>query len=599
MLKESNIYKLRHSLAHVLGQAVLEFFPDANLGFGPPIETGFYYDFDFGEQMIKNEDLKKIEKQMRKIIGQKQEFHYEEMNGQQALEYLKNYKKGRENYKITNVENLIERGVEKFSFYTNGSFLDLCEGPHVANTGELPAKAFKLDRISAAYWLGNEKNPSLTRIYALCFETNQELKDFIQKRELAKKFSHQKLGRELELFDFNDLVGKGLPLWLPKGTIIRDEIQRYAENMEFKYGYERVHTPHLAKEELYLMSQHLPAYKDSMFPAINDNEGNSWYLKPMNCPHHHLIFSHGMKSYRQLPYRLAEYGTCYRYEKSGELSGLLRVRCMTMNDGHIYLKKEQLKEEFRRIMEMYLEFYETFKLKNYSFRLSIRGEENKAKFKGDSALWDEAESFLEEILKELKVDYYVGDGEAAFYGPKIDIQFKNLMGREETVSTIQVDYLSAKNFKLKFVDEDGSEQEPIIIHRAPLSTHERFISFLVEYYGGAFPTWCSPTQVVLLPVNDAVMPYCQEIEQAMKEKKYRVIIDDSSNSFGKKIRVHTVNKVPNILIIGEKEHEERSVTIRRYGQQEQEYLKLEDYFINLSEEIEQRIMLRTPMGSII
>ncbi|NQZ56331.1 MAG: threonine--tRNA ligase [Lentisphaeraceae bacterium] len=599
----STLYKIRHSMAHVLAQAVKKIYPKAKLGFGPPTDTGFFYDFDFEEENFEEASLKKIEKEMKKIISQKQEFIYSETDANGAVDRLTELGEG--DYKIENVRNLEGRGVSKFTFYDNGTFADLCEGPHVAHTGELPVKGFKLDRVAGAYWLGSEKNKQLTRIYALCFETNEELKAFAERRKKAEQFDHKKLGKELDLFHFDDKVGKGLPLWLPNGTIIRDEIENYAKEMEFKYGYKRVSTPHIAKEELYLTSGHLPHYADSMFPPMEVKDADSdectekFYLKAMNCPHHHLIYNARPHSYKDLPLRLAEYGTCYRYEKSGELSGLIRVRCMTMNDAHIYMTLDQFEEEFRNTVKMYMEFYETFKLTEYSFRLSVRDDSDK--FVGDPAVWAMAEKLLAKVMDELELDYFIGEGEAAFYGPKIDIQFKNLMGREETVSTIQVDFQSAseEKFALKYIDSDGAEKEPVIMHRAPLSTHERFISFITEYYGGAYPTWCAPVQVCMLPITDDFFPYAQELADELHANMVRVEIDKSSNSFGKKIRTNTMRKIPILLIMGEQEVNDGTVTIRRYGQQEQITVSKEEFIYILTKEIKNRTMLREPMGSII
>ena len=596
------LYRVRHSMAHVLAQAVQTKYPTLKLGFGPPIEHGFYYDFDFSGTVFNETDLKELEKIMRKIIGQGQEFKRLDCDQKGALETVK--KDRDEPYKLENINNLATRGVKNFSFYTNGTFLDVCEGPHVENTRELQSASFKLDRVAGAYWLGDEKRPMLTRIYALCFEKPAELDEFLKRRKMAEEFDHKKLGKELDLFEFDDLVGKGLPLWLPNGTVIRNEIQRFAEEVEFKYGYKRVATPNIAKQDLYLKSQHLPAYEESMFPPmiVKDEDGaeaTRFYLKPMNCPHHHLIYSSRMRSYRDLPLRLAEYGTCYRYEQSGELSGLIRVRCMSMNDAHIYLRTDQVEEEFRKIMKMYLEFYESFKLKQYRFRLSVRGKDNADKFKGDPAMWDKAEKLLADILDDLKVDYFVGEGEAAFYGPKVDIQFRNLMGREETVSTIQIDFLSPKNFDLKYTEQGGGEGVPVIIHRSPLSTHERFTSYLIEYYGGAFPTWCSPLQVNLIPVNTDCEAFCQKISQDLHGLMIRTEVDTSDNSFNKKIRNSTVRKTPITLIIGNKEVEEGRVTIRRYGIEKQEALAIDEFKAMLIDEIKTRKMLREPMSSMI
>ncbi len=596
------LYEIRHSLAHVLAQAVQKKYPDVKLGFGPPVETGFYYDFDFGDVQINEKDLKDFTKQMKKIINQKQEFVRSEYTADNVEEAIADILPN-ETYKHENIRNLKERGVKDFTFYQNGPFIDLCEGLHVAHTGELPIKGFKLDSIAGAYWLGSEKNKQLTRIYGLAFETNEELRSYLERRQMAEKFDHKKLGKELGIFHVEpDLVGKGLILWLPNGTVIRDEIEKYAKEIEFRYGYKRVHTPHLTKAELYHTSQHLPAYEESMYPPMvlpDEDSDTKYYLKPMNCPHHHLIYGSQQHSYRDLPMRLAEYGTCYRFERSGELSGLIRVRCMTMNDAHIYLRLDQFEEEFKRTIQMYQELYDTFKLSEYSFRLSVRGKENSEKFKGDAAMWDKAEKLLAKVMDELGLDYFVGEGEGAFYGPKIDIQFKNLMGREETVSTIQVDFLSAQNFGLTFINEEGKEEVPVIIHRAPLSTHERFISFLLEYYGGAFPTWCSPIQVSIIPVAEDCYAYADALAAELTSDFMRVKVDKSSNSFNKKIRNNTVQKIPNMLIIGAKEVEEESVTLRRYGIKEQEYLSRADFIALLKQEIADRVMHREPMGSII
>ena len=588
-------------MAHVLAQAVQEIYPAVKLGFGPPIDTGFYYDFDFSDEQFSESSFKEIEKRMKKIIGRKQEFVYSETDADGAVAILE--ERGEGDYKIENVRNLQERGVSKFSFYENGAFKDLCEGPHVEDTSKLPAKAFKLDRVAGAYWLGSEKNKQLIRIYALCYETPEELKDFLERRRMAEQFDHKKLGKELDLYHIDEMVGKGLPLWLPNGTIIRDEIEKYANEMEFRYGYKRVSTPHIAKEELYLTSGHLPHYADSMFPPMevkdsdDDECTEKFYLKAMNCPHHHLIFNSRPHSYRDLPLRFAEYGTCYRYEQSGELSGLLRVRCMTMNDAHMYLALEQFEEEFRKTMEMYMEFYETFKLNQYSVRLSVR--DGSDKFVGDPELWEKAEAMLAKVMDELELPYYIGEGEAAFYGPKIDIQFKNLMGREETVSTIQVDFQSGEKFDLKYTAEDGSDQIPVIMHRAPLSTHERFISFLIEYYGGAFPTWCAPVQVCMLPVQDSCMEYTQGLADELTGDFFRIEVDNSNNTFNKKIRTNTKRKIPMLLIIGEQEVADQTVTVRRYGSRDQETISRTAFIEMLNHEVKQRKMLREPMGSII
>ena len=595
------LYRIRHSLAHVLAQAVQLKFPKAQLGFGPPTDQGFFYDFDFTDTTFTEADLKELEKMMKKIIAQSHGFEYFEFDYEGAVNFLN--ASHNEPYKLENLRNLRDRGVTKFTFYKSGNFLDVCEGPHVEKTSQLPADAFKLDRVAGAYWLGDEKNKMLTRIYALAFENREQLDDFIKRRKLAEEFDHKKLGKELEIYHYEDIIGKGLPLWMPNGTVIRDEIQKYAVEMEFRYGYKRVATPNIAKGDLYLRSQHLPAYRESMFPPkeIEEDEGkkNEYYLKPMNCPHQHLIYGARKRSYRELPLRLAEYGTCYRYEQSGEVSGLIRVRCMTMNDAHIYLRESQFSEEFDKLLTMYQEFYKTFGLSEYRFRLSIRGEENADKFKGDADMWSKGEKLLEEALIRAKLPYYVGVGEAAFYGPKIDIQFRNLMGREETVSTIQVDFLSPKNFELAYTDEQGQDQFPIIIHRAPLSTHERFVSYLIEYYGGAFPTWAAPIQIVAIPVMEACHDHARALVEELHSKMVRAEVDDSDNTLNKKIRTHSMRKIPMQLIIGQKEVDEGLVTIRRYGIQEQVTMPRDEFVLLLLKEIADRTMHRAAMGALI
>lgn len=572
----------------------MKHFPDAKLGFGPPTEDGFYYDFDFGDEHLDAKDLKIIQKSMYKIIREGQEFSRLDMSEEEAIQKAREIDQP---YKISQIENLKQKGVDSFSYYINGSFADLCEGPHVKNTSELDKAAFKLDSIAGAYWLGSEKNKMLTRIYAFAFPSEEELSDYLERRKLAQERDHKKLGKELDIFFIDSMVGKGLPIWLPAGTVIRDTIEDYAKEMEFRYGYKRVATPHIAKSDLYYTSQHLPAYQDSMFPAMTleepDEEGGTvireeYYLKPMNCPHHHRIFDHKPVSYRQLPMRLTEYGTCYRFEQTGELSGLLRVRMLSMNDAHIYLAENQLQSEIRSLLQMYKEYYDTFGLKNFRYRLSLKGDGNKDKFKGDDELWDRAGRYLREGLEELNIPYEAEEGEAAFYGPKIDIQFKNLLGREETVSTIQVDFLAAINFKLRYTGEDGQEHSPVVIHRAPLSTHERLISFLIEYYGGAFPVWCSPVQVMFIPVADTYMEFAKKLRDDLRSGEVRAEVDDSTNSFNKKIRNNVKRKIPILIIVGQQEQDNGEVTVRRYGVTDQKTVSFSEFRTGLIEEIKTR-----------
>lgn len=568
MKEADQLYKIRHSLAHIMAQAVLEHFPKAKMGFGPPVDNGFYYDFDFGDEKVSVEDFKKIEKSMYKIINQKQEFGIFYHNLDESLGMLNEMGQP---YKVEYARELVESGQAEngeLSFYKNGPFVDMCEGPHIANTSEIPQKCWKLDRISGSYWRGDEKRPMLTRIYGLAFETEEELKDYIKRRELAMQRDHRKLGQELEIFMIDDEVGTGLPLWLPNGAVIRSELEAWAKDVEFRAGYHHVSTPSLSKSNLYYRSGHLPYYAESMFPPMVLDENTEYYLRPMNCPHHHKIYGFRPRSYRELPYRLAEYGDMFRYEKHGSLSGLLRVRAMCLNDAHIYCEYDQLKQEFAAVMELYKYYYSYLRLGNFRVRLSLH-DATSDKYVKDDEEWQFSENIVREILTENGIDYIEEAGEAAFYGPKVDIQIKNLLGREETVSTCQLDFVMAKRFDLWYSAKDGSMKQPYILHRAPLSTHERFISFLIEFWGGAFPTWMSPNQVVLIPVNEGVVDYAQELRSTMIEKGIRVDIDLSDDSFNKKIRKAVTKKNPNIWIIGDNEKAERAITWRRYAVQDQ------------------------------
>jgi threonyl-tRNA synthetase len=586
------LYCIRHSLAHVLAQAVMEIRPGAKLGFGPPIDTGFYYDFDLPEPIVA-EDLPKIEKRMREILKSRETFVREEMPADQAEKRIATMGQP---YKDEAVRDLAAKGVATISFYQSGPFLDMCEGPHVGTTAEIPRDAFKLDSIAGAYWRGDEKNKMLTRIYGLAFATKDDLEGFVERRRIAMERDHRKLGRELDLFHIEEEIGKGMVLWLPNGTVLRDEVEKLAKEAEFRYGYVRVATPHLAHQELYVRSGHLAHYKESMFPPMRfEEEGGReevFYLKPMNCPHHHWIFRSRPRSYRDLPLRMAEYGTCYRFEKSGELAGLLRVRCLTMNDAHIYCTHEQAKEEAINVMRLYKELYDVFALENYSVRLSTHDPANREKFHDDEDLWAQSEQILRDALDDVGVPYEEGFGEAAFYGPKIDVQFENLLGREETVSTVQLDYMSAQRFELRYIDEHGQEAPPAVIHRAPLSTHERMLSFLIEHYGGAFPTWLAPVQVRLIAISDDLLPHACKLRDTMRAEYVRAEVDDLPHSFNKKIRNAATHKIPIILVIGRREAESGEVTVRRYRRKEQETLPFEAFLERLRIEIRDRIHVK-------
>ncbi len=594
--EELKLYKIRHSLAHVAAAAVMRLFPGTKLGFGPPIEHGFYYDFDLPKE-ISADDLPAIEKEMRKIINSNAEFIREDLPIEEVRKMMED---AGQTYKLELLDELESKGLKTVSIYRTAEFVDVCEGPHVKSTKELPADGFKLDSIAGAYWRGSEENPMLTRIYGLAFPNKKALKEFLAMREEALKRDHRKLGKELEIFVISEEVGKGLPLWLPNGTVLREELEKLAKEFEFKYGYQRVATPEIGNGNLYRTRGHLPYYKDAMFPpmVLKDEETGheeDYYLKPMNCPHHHMIYKARPRSYRELPLRLAEYGRVYRYEKSGELAGLLRVRGMCMNDAHIYCTEEQLKEEFKAVMRLHLDYYELFGLTNYYMRLSLHDKEGLGKkFHNNLELWEKAEKACREAMDELGLPYVVAPGEAAFYGPKVDVQIKNVIGREETASTNQVDFVMPERFDLTYVGPDGLLHRPVILHRAPLGTHERFIAFLLEHYGGAFPTWLAPVQVRIVPVNTSgeLMDYAHKVRKELFDRFVRVELDDSSETFNKKIRNSTVKKIPITLVLGQREASEGKVTVRRYRIKKQESMPLDEFIGMLMNEITNRIHVR-------
>lgn len=587
--KMTPLYRLRHSLSHILAQAVLTIRPDAKMGFGPPVDNGFYYDFDFGDNPISESDFKQLEETMQRIIKEKQQFEHLEKPVATAVAELA---AAGQNYKAEYAQYLADNGYAPngtLSFYRNGPFLDMCEGPHLAATNEVPKATFKLDKLAGAYWRGSEKNPMLTRIYGLAFQTPPELKDYIEKRELARQRDHRKLGKELDLFEFDEEVGSGLPLWLPKGTVIREELEKWAKETEFKAGYQRVSTPSITREQLYYTSGHLPYYKDSMFPPMELEDEDRYYLRPMNCPHHHKVFATRMRSYRDLPLRLAEYGDTFRYEKRGSLSGLMRVRAMCMNDAHIYCSPADVKSELKSVIEMYKDYYSHLRLGDFRVRLSLHAKDND-KFVDQEAEWLRSEEIVREVLNEMGIDFEEEAGEAAFYGPKIDIQLKNVMGKEETVSTCQLDFVMADRFGLEFNNAEGGTTAPYIIHRAPLSTHERMVSFLIEIYGGAFPTWLSPNQVQLIPVNETVIDYTKGIEEKLRGNLIRAEVDLSSDSFNKKVRNAVTSKNPNIWVIGSREAEEQTITWRRYASKDQVTIPLSTAIETLIKMRDSRLM---------
>jgi threonyl-tRNA synthetase len=584
------LFKMRHSLAHILAEAVLQVRPKAQLGFGPAIRTGFYYDMLL-EEPLTEADLPDLEKRMRKIIQEKQEFKREDLPKEQALKKLEGMGQG---LKAEYAKELLETN-PSLSFYTSGPFVDMCEGPHVPDTSKIPVMSFKLDSIAGSYWRGDSKRPMLTRIYGLAFPSENELKEFIKNRELALKRDHRKLGQELELFTIDELVGKGLPLWLPNGTVIREELEKFAKEMEFKDGYVRVSTPHIANGELYKLSGHLHLYKDAMFPPMRsvekdpDSPAEEFYMKPMNCPHHHMIYLARPRSYRELPLRLAEYGTVYRFEKSGQLAGLLRVRGLAMNDAHIYCTREQIKDEIKKVVSMHKFYFEKFRMDKIWVRLSLH-DQDKEKYVENEELWKETENILREVLKELAVEYEEVEGEAAFYGPKIDYQTENVLGREETAATVQLDFTSPERFQLEYTAQDGSKHRPFIIHRAPLGTHERFISFLIERWGGAFPTWLSPTQVRIVPVAEDFLPYAEKLAAELRDSMVRSEVDLTNDSFSKKVRNAITKKIPNIWIVGANEVKDQTVTWRRYAVEKQVQVPAEKAKTAILSLVQQRIM---------
>ena len=570
-----------HSSAHLMAEAVEASFPGVKFWVGPALDKGFYYDMDLGDTKITEDDLAMLEKKMNELAKQKSQYVRKLMPKAEALQYFT--EKGDE-YKLDLLSNLTDGEI---TFYTQGGFTDLCRGPHIPNTGFI--KAIKLTSIAGAYWKGDEKNKQLTRIYGVTFPEQKELDEYLLMLEEAKKRDHRKLGKELGIFTFNDEVGPGLALWLPNGTIIIEELENLAKQTEKDAGYKRVVTPHLAKESMYLTSGHLPYYADSMFPPM-EMDGERYYLKPMNCPHHHKIFDAEPKSYKDLPYRIAEYGTCYRYEQSGELFGLMRVRCLHMNDAHIYCSKEDFAQEFRAVNEMYQKYFKIFGIDKYVMRLSLHDPEKLGqKYVNEPELWLETEALVRNVLIESNIPYVEVKGEGAFYGPKIDVQIWSAIGREFTLATNQVDFAQGRSFKLSFTNKDNSPEVPLIIHRAPLGTHERFIGFLLEHYAGKFPTWLAPLQVKILPISDKFMDYANSVLQTLKNADIRAEIDDRSEKIGRKIRDTEMAKVPYMLVIGEKEMNEGMVSIRRQGKGDLGSKALDEFVQEIAAEIKQRI----------
>lgn len=576
-----DLYKMRHSLAHVLAQAVQNLWPNTQLTIGPPVDTGCYYDFLF-EEPISDADFKKIEKEMRSIINRGQTFEVDTLSIKEAITF---WKERNQQFKVELIEDLAAKGETEVTNYRNvdhegtEKFVDLCKGGHVENLKEIPADGFKIMSLAGAYWRGDESREQLTRIYVAAFPSKDELKDHLEMLEEAKKRDHRKLGKELDLFTFSELVGPGLPLWTARGSILVEEVERLAKETEAAAGYDRVRTPHLAKGKLYEQTGHLAHYKESMFPPMKlDGDSEEYYLKPMNCPHHHEIFKCQQRSYKELPVRLAEYGHCYRYEDSGALFGLMRVRSLCMNDAHIYCTEEQFEAEFVAVSNMYLKYFELFGIEKYVMRLSLHDPSKLGeKYVDEPELWKKTEDLVRRAMDKAGVEYTEVPDEAAFYGPKIDVEVWSAIGREFTLATNQVDFDVPGKVGLTYTAPDGSEQVPLCIHRAPLGTHERFIGFLIEHFAGMFPLWLAPVQIALLPVADVHEEYAQEIQRTLQAGSMRVDILDSSESLGKRIRTGEKSKVPYLLVLGDKEKESQGVTVRNVISKEQVELPLAEF----------------------
>ena len=560
----SDLERLRHSCAHVLATAVLRLWPEAKLDIGPPTSEGFYYDFDL-EHRFSPEDFETIEAEMKKVIKENQKFERSTKTRDEAKAF---FEERGQSFKIERLGDIPEG--EEISFYQNAEFVDLCAGPHVMRTGNV--KAYKLLRVAAAYYRGNENNPQLQRIYGTAFPNKTQLNEWLEAQEEARKRDHRKIGREMQLFAFDDDVGPGLPLWLPKGTVLIEELEKLAKETEFEAGYDRVRTPHLARENMYKISGHLPYYAESMFPPMElkeddpDKPTDRIYLKAMNCPHHHKIFSAVPRSYRELPLRLAEYGTCYRYERSGELMGLMRVRSMQMNDAHIYCTPGQFADEFRAVNEMYLKYFKIFGFEKFSMRFSTHGAERLGdKYVGEPQLWNQTEEMVRQVLIESGIDFKEVPDEAAFYGPKIDVQVYSISGREFTIATNQVDFAVPKRFGLEYKTRDNTTETPLCIHRAPLGTHERFIGFLIEHYAGNFPLWLAPDQVRLLPFGDDQIDYANDVVAELRKHGVRVSTDTTADKIGARIRHAETDKVHTILLIGQREQEAGNLAVREHG----------------------------------
>lgn len=573
---EEALEVLRHSTAHLMAHAIKRLYGNVKFGVGPVIEGGFYYDFDI-DQNISSDDFEQIEKTMKQIVNENMKIERKVVSRDEAKELFSN-----DEYKLELIDAIPED--ENVTLYSQGDFTDLCRGVHVPSTAKI--KEFKLLSTAGAYWRGDSNNKMLQRIYGTAFFDKKELKAHLQMLEERKERDHRKIGKELELFTNSQLVGAGLPLWLPNGATIRREIERYIVDKEVSMGYDHVYTPVLANVDLYKTSGHWDHYQEDMFPPMQLDETESMVLRPMNCPHHMMIYANKPHSYRELPIRIAELGTMHRYEASGAVSGLQRVRGMTLNDSHIFVRPDQIKEEFKRVVNMIIDVYKDFGFEDYSFRLSYRDPEDKEKYFDDDDMWNKAENMLKEAADELGLSYEEAIGEAAFYGPKLDVQVKTAMGKEETLSTAQLDFLLPERFDLTYIGQDGEHHRPVVIHRGVVSTMERFVAFLTEETKGAFPTWLAPKQVQIIPVNvDLHYDYARQLQDELKSQGVRVSIDDRNEKMGYKVREAQMQKIPYQIVVGDKEVENNQVNVRQYGSQDQETVEKDEFIWNLVDEI--------------
>ena len=577
-IKENeHLNTLNHSCAHLLAQAVSHLYPNAKFWVGPVIEEGFYYDIDLGDDVIKTEDLEKIEKEMKKIAKDGKRIVRREISKEEALEMFKD-----DPYKIDLI-NRMDENETTISCYTQGDFTDLCRGPHVDTVKEL--KNFKLIKHSGAYWKNDAKNKMLQRIYGVCFDNKEDLEAYLKELEEAKERDHRKIGKDLEIFMTSPLVGDGMPLWLPNGSIVRKQIENYIYKKEQALGYDHVYTPCVGTKQLYVTSGHWDHYQKNMFPLMKVDD-EEFVLRPMNCPHHMLVYKNKLHSYRDLPVRIGEFATDFRYEASGAVKGLERVRCMCQNDAHLFVTPEQIGEEFKRVVALILDVYKDFGIKDYKFRLSLRDKEDKEKYFDDDEMWDNAENKLREVLNELGVEYFEAKGEAAFYGPKLDVEVKPAVGPEVTLSTCQLDFLLPRRFELNYIDSNGEKQVPVVIHRAIFGTFDRFTAFIIEETKGAFPLWLAPSKIVIVPVNSEIhADYAYKVKEALASEGFRVEVDARNEKLGYRIREAQLKKIPVEIVVGDGEIAEGSVNIRRFGVQGNTSMKLEDAIALFKDEV--------------